>query len=79
MNYERRFGAFIKAERLKSGLRYADFAHKLGISHTTLSRLENSAQSVTLRTLQMILQRLNASLADIFGEEEVKRRHGRRG
>jgi transcriptional regulator with XRE-family HTH domain len=79
MNYERRFGAYIKAERLKSGLRYAEFSRKLGISHTTLSRLENSTQSVTLRTLQLILQRLNASLADIFGREEVTRRHGRRG
>ncbi len=73
MNYERRFGAYIRAERLKSGMKYADFARKLGISHTTLSRLENSAQSVTLRTLQVILQRLNASLTDIFGRDEVNR------
>jgi len=79
MNYERRFGIFIKAERQKSGMRYVDFARKLGVSHTTLSRLENSEQSVTLRTLQIILQRLHVSLADVFGDDEVSRRHGRRG
>ncbi len=79
MNYERKFAAYLRAERLKSGLRYADFARKLGISHTTLSRLENATQSVTLRTLQIVMQRLNVSLADLFGDKEVHRKHGRRG
>lgn len=79
MNYERLVSAFVKSERLKSGLKYAEFAEKIGISHTSLSRIESCQQSVTLKTLQLIMGRLRASLVDIFGEEEVQRRHGRRG
>lgn len=79
VDYEKKIAAFIKNARQESNLRYADFAKKIGISHTTLMRIENGQQSLTLRTLQIILGRLQISLGDILGEEEVLRKHTRRG
>ena len=45
---------------------YAAFARKLGITPSSLFRLENCQQSITLKTLQQILDRLKCSLTDIF-------------
>ena len=53
--------------RKKRGeITYAAFARKLGITPSTLFRLENCQQSITLKTLQQILDRLKCSLTDIF-------------
>lgn len=79
MSFENRIAAFLKNSRLQSGLRYVDFAKKLGITHSALTRYEACEQSMTLRTLQQILRSLNASLIDVLGEQEVARRLGRRG
>jgi transcriptional regulator with XRE-family HTH domain len=48
---------------------YAAFARKLGITPSSLFRLENCQQSITLKTLQQILERLKCSLTDIFPPE----------
>jgi transcriptional regulator with XRE-family HTH domain len=45
---------------------YAAFARKLGITPSSLFRLENRQQSTTLKTLQQIMDRLKCSWADIF-------------
>jgi len=45
---------------------YAAFARKLGITPSTLFRLENCQQSITLKTLQLIMDRLKCGLDDIF-------------
>jgi len=45
---------------------YARFARKLGISPSTLYRLENAEQSVTLGKLEDIVKRLNARVRDVF-------------
>lgn len=79
MSFEKRIAAFLKHARLQSGLRYVDFAKKLGITHSALSRYELAQQSMTMKTFQQILGRLQASVADVFGEQEVARKHGRRG
>jgi len=49
---------------------YAQFARKLGTSPSTLYRLENGEQSVTLQRLQQIMERLRCSMADIFHNEQ---------
>jgi transcriptional regulator with XRE-family HTH domain len=46
---------------------YAAFARKLGITPSSLFRLENRQQSITLKTLQQIMDRLKCSWSDIFG------------
>lgn len=79
MSLEKRIAAFLKNSRLQSGMRYVDFAKKLGITHSALSRYELAEQSMTMKTFQQILGRLQASITDVFGEQEVARKHGRRG
>jgi len=45
---------------------YAAFARKLGITPSSLFRLENGQPSVTLKTLQRIMDRLKCSWSDII-------------
>ena len=45
---------------------YAAFAKKLGITPSSLFRLENRQQSTTLKTLQQIMDRLKCPWSDIF-------------
>ena len=42
------------------------FARKLGISDSTLQRLEIGDQNLTLKSLERIVNRLNCEVADIF-------------
>ena len=42
------------------------FARKLGISDSTLQRVEIGDQNITLKSLQQIVDRLNCEIADIF-------------
>jgi transcriptional regulator with XRE-family HTH domain len=55
---------FLRRRRGKAT--YAAFSRKLGITPSSLFRLENCQQSITLKTLQQILDRLRCDLADIF-------------
>lgn len=45
---------------------YAAFGQKLGISGSTLHRLENGDQSITVQKLDQILSRLKCTIADVF-------------
>jgi transcriptional regulator with XRE-family HTH domain len=45
---------------------YRDFAPKLGLSRSTLHRLENLEQSITLAKLHAIAQRLRTSVDEII-------------
>lgn len=45
---------------------YREFGKKIGLSDVSIFRLEQGQQSVTLRTLQGILDRLKCKLSDIF-------------
>ena len=54
--------------RKRGDLPYAAFAKKLGITPSSLFRLENGQQSVTLKTLQQILERLKCGVEDVFTE-----------
>ncbi len=46
---------------------YTVFVRKLGISVSSLHRMEMGEQNVTLNTLEHLLKRLNCDLNDIFG------------
>jgi transcriptional regulator with XRE-family HTH domain len=48
---------------------YAEFARKVGLSHTTLHRLERGEHHLTLDKLQIVLQKLRLKLSDIFPDE----------
>ena len=63
---DEQFGRFLRQQRGNES--YAVFAKRLGISASTLFRLENSDQSVTLGKLEDILKRLKARMGDVFPE-----------
>jgi transcriptional regulator with XRE-family HTH domain len=61
---DKQFGRFLRQQRGNES--YAVFAKKLGISASTLFRLENAEQSVTLGKLEDILERLRVEVRDVF-------------
>lgn len=58
---------FLKKRR--GEMTYAQFSRKLGITPSTLFRLENCQQSITLGRLEQILARLKCQLEDVFPEQ----------
>ena len=48
---------------------YVQFSRKLGFPPSTLHRLEQRSQSITLRGLQQILRKLKCGLSEIFPED----------
>ena len=61
---DKQFGRFLRDKRGEAS--YSVFARKLGISASTLHRLENAEQSVTLGKLEDILARLKVEARDVF-------------
>ena len=61
---DKQFGRFLRKRRGEAS--YAVFARQLGISASTLYRLENAEQSVTLGKLEDMLKRLKAEAGDVF-------------
>ena len=45
---------------------FSEFSRKIGLPSSTLHRLEQWQQSITLRNLQLIMSRLNCQIHDIF-------------
>jgi DNA-binding Xre family transcriptional regulator len=58
--------AFLRKRR--GDLTYAQFARKVGLSDSTLHRLEMGEQNVTLKTLEHICRRLKCRVGDVFPE-----------
>ena len=54
-------GNFIQEARKAQGMRQDEFAHMLGVSHTTLSNLEQGKNTST-KTLELALQLLGFRL-----------------
>ena len=65
---DQQFGQFLRLRRGQAT--FAQFARKLGISPSTLYRLENQEQSITLQLLEQVLERLDCSLSQVFKNEE---------
>jgi DNA-binding Xre family transcriptional regulator len=61
---DRELAAFLRKRR--GEISYAAFAKKLGMTASNLHRLENGEQTITLRKLQEIMERLKCNLTDIF-------------
>jgi transcriptional regulator with XRE-family HTH domain len=61
---DKQFGRFLRQQRGNDS--YAVFAKRLGISASTLFRLENAEQSVTLGKLEDILGRLKTSVRNVL-------------
>lgn len=61
---EKQLGEFLREKR--GEMTFVQFSKKLGLPPSTLHRLENGEQSITLRRLQQVIKRLNVKLSDIF-------------
>jgi transcriptional regulator with XRE-family HTH domain len=61
---ERQLAAFLRKKR--GDMTFTQFSRKLGLPPSTLHRLESCQQSLTLRRLQQILNRMKCSITDIF-------------
>lgn len=55
---------FLREQR--GSLTYAQFSKKVGLPPSTLFRLENRQQSITLNRLELVLKRLKVSLSEVF-------------
>jgi transcriptional regulator with XRE-family HTH domain len=63
---DRQFAAFLRQQR--GGMTYARFSRKTGLPPSTIFRLENGQQSITLSKLQGVLRRLKVRARDVFVE-----------
>ncbi len=61
---QQRLGKYLRKRRGK--LTYEQFARKVGISKSTLQRMELGQQNVTLVTLGQLLKRLKCSAEEVF-------------
>ncbi len=61
---QQRLGKYLRKRRGK--LTYEQFARKVGISKSTLQRMELAQQNVTLVTLGQLLKRLKCSAGEVF-------------
>ena len=57
-------GEFLKRER--GDTPYAKFSRRVGISKSTLHRLELGEQNVTLDMVEQVLAKLKVRLSDVF-------------
>ena len=55
---------FLKTRRAHQT--YAEFSRRIGISSSTLQRIEMMQQNVSIDTLQHIVNRLRCKMSDIF-------------
>jgi len=62
----KQLGSFLRKKR--GNLTYQQFSRKMGLSDSTLHRLELGEQNVTLKTLEQICGRLKCKVSDIFGD-----------
>lgn len=63
----KQLGAFLRKKR--GNLTYQQFSRKMGISDSTLQRLEMGEQNVTLKTLEHLSDRLHCKISELFDEE----------
>jgi DNA-binding Xre family transcriptional regulator len=58
-----------KLRTLRGELPQRRFAEKIGISKSTLNRLEMGDQNISLKTLKVLCQRLKCDIGDLFPKD----------
>jgi transcriptional regulator with XRE-family HTH domain len=61
---DKKLAEFLKKQR--GELSYAEFARKTGITASSLFRLENGQQSITLTRLHGLLKKLKVTMDEVF-------------
>jgi transcriptional regulator with XRE-family HTH domain len=62
----KQLGEFLKKQR--GDQTFQQFARKMGLSDSTLQRIEIMEQNVTIDTIEHIVKRLGCRVSDIFRE-----------
>jgi transcriptional regulator with XRE-family HTH domain len=65
---QKQLGRYLRLRR--GGLSLPAFARKMGISSSSLQRIEIGEQNVTLKTLELLLKRLKCRWSDVFSDRE---------
>lgn len=65
---QRQLGRFLRQKR--GDLSLPAYARKLGISASSLHRMEMGEQNVTLKTLEQLLKRLKWRLNEVFEDSD---------
>lgn len=63
---QKRLGRFLHQRR--GAMSLSAFARKLGISSSSLQRMEMGEQNVTLKTLELLLRRLKCGISEVFDD-----------
>ncbi|MFN3408753.1 MAG: helix-turn-helix domain-containing protein [Limisphaerales bacterium] len=63
---DRQFATFLRQRR--GQMTYVQFSRKTGLPPSTLFRLENGQQSITLAKLHGVLRRLRVDVPEVFPE-----------
>ena len=67
---QKQLGQFLRKKR---GVRTLPaYARKLGISASSLHRIEMGEQNVTLKTLEQLLKRIKCRVVDLFDDQEFR-------
>lgn len=66
-NLDGQLAKFLRKQR--GEMSYAQFAKKTGLSHTMLHRLEMGERHITLKKLEVLMEKLKLKLSDIFPNE----------
>lgn len=64
---QKQLGEFLRKRR--GDLSYPAFARKLGVSSSSLHRMEMGEQNVTIKTLEYLLKRLKCNVKDVFDDQ----------
>jgi len=68
VSLQKRLGQFLRKRR--GSLSLSAFARKLGISSSSLHRMEMGEQNVTLKTLELLLKRLKCGISEVLNDRE---------
>lgn len=63
-NLDVQLARFLKQQR--GEMSYSEFARKIGVGHMTARRLESGEHHITLKKLEVILDKLKVKMGDIF-------------
>ena len=69
MDFARQLAEALHRARTGAGLTHREMARRLGVSHATYTRLENSTQNVTLRTLTQLCRALDCDIGALFSSD----------
>ena len=65
---DKKLAQFLKKQR--GEMSYAGVGKKAGFTASSVFRLENGQQSITLTRLHDLMKRLKVTLSDIFGDQK---------